>query len=330
MLLITDTFGRIKHVSGSVENWSGFSVAESVGSKPGDLWGGNMDKDFYRSLWRSISVEHKPFAARVANRSKRGETLPSLLTILPLVDEGGPRYFLAMQPDPDAWSSYEREFALHWERIARDPRVLSSWIERWTGERIDTQHDESVMGLVERTLVQPTSERFANRESDRVSIELARENLEQYADIFKRYYATVLGYLRRRLTDAEEAEDIAQNVFIKAMNGLSRYQTRNASYKTFLLRIAHNELLNQYRRKSVEQRWIAELWTPPDASMRKVETQDALERAMDKLGTADRDTLKLFYGEGRTVADIAVRLGKSENAVKLMLSRSRKRLRGEL
>jgi PAS domain S-box-containing protein len=111
LLLVTDASGRIGYVSRSVENWSGFSVAEAVGAKPGDLWGGNMDVSFYKSMWRAIAVESQPFISRLANRSKNGGKIPSLLTVLPVVEQGAPRYFFAMQPLPEVWNAFEEAFA---------------------------------------------------------------------------------------------------------------------------------------------------------------------------------------------------------------------------
>lgn len=118
---------------------------------------------------------------------------------------------------------------------------------------------------------------------------------------------------------------------MKAMNGLSNYQVRNASYKTYLLRIAHNELLNRYRRNASELKWAGQLPSTHNGSViTELENRDALERAMGILTEGDRQILRAFYAEGRTSAEIALRLGKSENAIKLVLSRARKRLRGEL
>ena len=330
-LLVTDASGRIAYVSRSVEDWSGFSVAESVGAKPGELWGGNMDKGFYQSLWKTITIDQKSFSSRLANRAKSGRVLPSLLTVLPVLKDGQAKYFFAMQPEPAAWNAFEAEFSVQWPRLTRDPRVLSLWIERWTGSRIEVLPDESVVSYVERSLVHPMAERFAGRDLDHRSIILAQEDLQKYAALFERYYKTIEGYLRRRLSDAAEAEDIAQDVFIKAMNGLSRYQVRNASYKTYLLRIAHNELLNRYRRAASELKHVEQMdVSRPGSLIESMENRDALERAMRVLSDTDRQILRNFYTDGHSVSEIAAGIGKSENAVKLVLSRARKRLRGEL
>lgn len=331
LLLVTDATGRIAYVSRSVEDRTGFSVAESVGAKPGELWGGNMEKGFYQSLWKSITVDKTPFSSRLANRSKSGRALPSLLTVIPVLEAGRAKYFFAMQPEPAAWNAFEAEFASQWQRLIRDPRALSGWIERWIGPRIDVLPEESVAACVERALVKPMMDHFAGRRLDHSAVLRAQQDLQEYALLFERYYKTVEGYLRRRLADASEAEDLAQDVFIKAMNGLSAYQVRNASYKTYLLRIAHNELLNRYRRIASELKHAERFGRmEADTLVESLENRDALERAMEVLTETDRYILRSFYIEGHSVSEVAKRANKSENAIKLVLSRSRKRLRGVL
>ena len=290
-----------------------------------------MEKGFYQSLWKSIAVDKIPFSSRLANRAKSGRALPSLLTVLPVLEAGRAKYFFAMQPDPSSWNTFEAEFARQWQRLIRDPRALSGWIERWIGPRLDVLPDESVASCVERVLVHPMADRFAGRSLDHGAVLRAQTDLQEYAALFERYYKTVEGYLRRRLSDPSEAEDIAQDVFIKAMNGLSAYQVRNASYKTYLLRIAHNELLNRYRRIASELKHTERLEQVKRSSLlESLENRDALERAMESLTETDRLILKSFYIEGHPASEVAKRVNKSENAVKLVLSRSRKRLRGQL
>lgn len=323
--LITDASGRIVFVSDGVEQWSGYSVPEAVGSKPGEVWGGNMDAGFYQELWKAVAVEKTPFSKRLENRTKGGELLPSLLTVLPIVSGGQAKYFLAMQPDVAAWSAFETAFKDEWIRLARDPRVLSAWMSRWLGIEMVAPTTDTVSAWLEREFILPTQDRFAARQSDKAQLLLAKTDLRAYAAIFEKYFPLIRTYLLRRIDQPSEAEDIAQDVFIKAMNGLAAYRPQNASYKTYLLRIAHNELLNRYRRHGVEQRFLEKQYLPTAAN--HLEDRDALERAIAKLAKNEREVLHAFYVEGRSVSEIANSLGKTENAVKLVLSRSRKQLR---
>lgn len=325
IVLVTDAAGRIEYVSRSVESWSGFAVAEAVGARPGDLWGGNMDEAFYDSMWKAITVERRAFASRLANRSKSGSSLPSLLTVLPVCEKGRPVRFFAMQPLPEAWNAFEREFALEGPRLSRDPHALSAWIEHWIGLKTQAEASETISEYIERAFVAPAREQLSIRQTDAAAINAAKLNLFKYAEIFSRYYPVLVGYIRRRIDDPGEAEDMAQDVFLKAMNGLSQFHPGNASYKTYLIRIAHHELLNRYRHQNVVRRFYETVGPRPSAD--QLEDRDAIERAVSKLSSAEQEILHAFYVEGKPVADIARRLGKTENAVKLALSRGRKHIR---
>lgn len=323
--VITDASGRIVFVSDGVEQWSGYSVPEAVGSKPGEVWGGNMDAGFYQEFWKTVAVEKTPFSKRLENRTKNGQLLPSLLTVLPIVSEGRAKYFLAMQPDVSAWNAFEAAFKDEWMRLARDPRVLSAWMSRWLGIDKVAPTTDAVSVWLEREFVLPTQDRFSARQSDQEQLLLAKTDLQAYAAIFEKYFPLIRTYLSRRIDQPSEAEDLAQDVFIKAMNGLAVYHPQNASYKTYLLRIAHNELLNRYRRHGVEQRFLEGLHHQQEVN--HMEVRDALERAIAKLAASEREVLHAFYMEGKSVSKIAASLGKTENAIKLMLSRSRGKLR---
>ena len=61
--IITDVDGKIVYANKAAENMTGYSLSEMKGKTP-KHWGGLMDKDFYRNLWRSIKVEKNIFMVR--------------------------------------------------------------------------------------------------------------------------------------------------------------------------------------------------------------------------------------------------------------------------
>lgn len=326
LMVLTDRSGTIVFVSPEVESWSGYSVAESVGQKPGRLWGGNMDSTFYEGFWKKLASEHKPFISRIENRAKSGRDLPSLIGVLPILESGEIKYFLAVQPEKSGWNYFEKEFGKEAARLAENPVALSSWLSHW---EIDTPKSSDHCGVahwLEQALVSPLRGRFQHRFEDERLITMAKSRPDDYAEMFKKYYPLIVGYLARRLPESADAEDIAQEVFMKAMGKLATFESKNASYKTYLLRIAHNELLNRYRRQSLECRPVA--FHDRDVNeLVELERRDLLERALTKLSGRDQQILKEFYLASKPVDQIAEDMGISENAVKLALSRSRKRLR---
>ena len=124
------------------------------------------------------------------------------------------------------------------------------------------------------------------------------------------------------------AEDLTQETFVRAYKHLDKFQMRKTSYASYLLTTAHNLLVNYYRSPkpiSIEATGVdvpEEIWSD-------IETKDNLRslwRAIQQLPVKERDILYLKYQKGYKVADIARIVGQSENAVKLTLSRARKKL----
>ncbi|MCA9365887.1 sigma-70 family RNA polymerase sigma factor, partial [Candidatus Kaiserbacteria bacterium] len=106
------------------------------------------------------------------------------------------------------------------------------------------------------------------------------------------------------------------------------FRVTEKSYLSYLLAIAHNLLVNYYRSPkpiSIETTGIdvpEEIWS-------KLETKDNIRsmwRAIQQLSIKEQDILYLKYQKGYKVAEIAEIVGKSDNAVKLILSRARKKL----
>ena len=151
-----------------------------------------------------------------------------------------------------------------------------------------------------------------------------------------RVFAVAAGILRRR----EDAEDIAQQVFVKAYFSLKRFDQR-AAFSTWLYKITVNECWDLLRKKKVrpllyesdlseeqarqfgatDQRKTEE----PDISER-LEARQRVENLMQGLDARDRTMLILKEVEGFAVEEIAEILGLNANTVKVRLFRARRRI----
>lgn len=99
-VIITDCLGRIVYMNRSVELVTGYSITESLGKKPSELWGGEMDDKFYREMWGKILTEKKSINFTMKNRNKNGELYDVELTVSPIVDNSGQIvYFVGMEID---------------------------------------------------------------------------------------------------------------------------------------------------------------------------------------------------------------------------------------
>ena len=87
-IVVTDINGHILYANKTAEESTGYTFDEMKGNTP-RLWGGLMDAEFYRTLWRTVKIERKMFRGKVENRRKNGGRYTVILTISPIVREDG-------------------------------------------------------------------------------------------------------------------------------------------------------------------------------------------------------------------------------------------------
>ena len=157
---------------------------------------------------------------------------------------------------------------------------------------------------------------------------------ELYARLADRYARAVYTLAARIVGSTEEAEELAQDIFLKAFEKLNRFRGRSA-FSTWLYRIAYNSAISQARRKrppsfGMDERTLANL---PDSDadrleewVGKEERLDALTRAVERLEPEERALVTLFYYEEHSVGECAAITELTEGNVKVRLHRIRKKL----
>ena len=99
-VVITDVDGNIVYANKAVERNTGFSISETLGKNPGDLWGGTMPPDFYKRMWHTIKEQKKPFVGEVQNRTKDGKEYWQELHISPVLDNSNNiNFFIGIEPN---------------------------------------------------------------------------------------------------------------------------------------------------------------------------------------------------------------------------------------
>jgi RNA polymerase sigma-70 factor (ECF subfamily) len=137
------------------------------------------------------------------------------------------------------------------------------------------------------------------------------------------------------LRSRSEAEDVVQDVFIRVLEHRLTLSTVR-DMRVWLVRIAWNLALDRKRRKRPEQlddnfaKSLASLTIPADAAMEEAQRFQSALREVERLPKAERHVLLLSALEELSTAEIAGVLGRSESAVRALLSRARTRLRERL
>ncbi len=109
-VVITDPEGLIIYANKAVENNTGFTREELLGKNPGKMWGGNMPKEFYEQMWRTIKIEKKPFIGEVRNKKKDGTEYWQELRVFPVLDEKREiKVFIGIEPNITARKVAEGE-----------------------------------------------------------------------------------------------------------------------------------------------------------------------------------------------------------------------------
>ena len=146
------------------------------------------------------------------------------------------------------------------------------------------------------------------------------------------YGPAVFRMVQRIVTQREDAEEVYQDVFIKALRGIESYDSRQATLATWLNRIAYNESLNFVRGKKpnivyMDERdlGIDSIAAPDDAPLDE-ETIRQLEQALAKLPPHEQAIVSMFYYDNQSLADIAFVTGSIPSTVGSQLSRIRKKL----
>ncbi len=140
-----------------------------------------------------------------------------------------------------------------------------------------------------------------------------------YEENFDRIYR----YIVLKIGDRTEAEDMTQQVFLNALKSITSFQWRGMAFSAWLFRIAHNQIVDYYRKKSkrvtvpLDESLPAGDEDPEQVTVRKMEIAE-LVLATKKLTKAQQEVISLRFAGELSVAEAARVMGKSEGAVKAL------------
>lgn len=172
--------------------------------------------------------------------------------------------------------------------------------------------------------------------SDQDLVDLAKQQLPLNATSFQllitRYYPTLVRFCTRFLHSKSRGEEVVQEVLIKVFHALPKFQG-DASFKTWIFRIAHNRCVDEYRRMKNEAQHVSE----PDESLSDISSdehthenqQESLDDLLYKLPYEDREILMLKYIAGYNLDEIAELKNLSVSAVKMRSKRAIDKLKAE-
>jgi len=160
---------------------------------------------------------------------------------------------------------------------------------------------------------------------------MRQDDVEAYRILVERHMNRAFGVAMRVLKNPTDAEDVAQDAFVKAWLNRQRWEAGRAKFSTWLYRVVVNRCIDL--RRSPKEEWLDDVPEPADeaedsvSSIHRRQVYGRLEDALGRLPTQQRVAVVLSYYEDLSNAEIAEVMSSSVSAVESLLKRGRKGLR---
>jgi RNA polymerase sigma-70 factor (ECF subfamily) len=196
--------------------------------------------------------------------------------------------------------------------------------------------------------ISETSTQLALRDPDtRLMIGVRDEEPGAFEELVGKYQARLVALMHHLTGNAEEAEDLAQEVFFRVYRSRKKYRAR-AKFSTWLFTIANNLALNALRARQRRpvvplqvndsgplgprpaEQLVRDKGGQPSQPMQQAELAEVIRRALDTLNERQRVAVLLNKFEEMNYAEIAEVMGLTTKGVKSLLSRARTNLRAAL
>ncbi len=164
-------------------------------------------------------------------------------------------------------------------------------------------------------------------------------NQQAYAELVNRYQNYVFTLALRFTKNREDAEEVSQDIFIKAYRALADFKG-NSKFSTWLYTIVNNTCITFLRKKklrthSLDKEGVFEVADSRDSGLRAdlIEQKSKIamvNNAINLLSPDDAEIITLFYKSEQTLEEISQILGLETNTAKVRLHRARTRLKDKM
>jgi RNA polymerase sigma-70 factor (ECF subfamily) len=175
-------------------------------------------------------------------------------------------------------------------------------------------------------------------------VQLGSGSREALAMLFRRYARTVRGIAYRALRDSSEADDLVQDIFLVVDRDAKAFDAAKGAARSWICQIAQRRAISRHRYlrsrhfyNRVDLDHLAGELEDPHASAGQAgdsieETfgESGFEKVFEALSGNQRETLRLHFFEGCSLAEIATQLGQSQGNIKHHYFRGLEKLRKHL
>jgi RNA polymerase sigma-70 factor, ECF subfamily len=155
------------------------------------------------------------------------------------------------------------------------------------------------------------------------------DDMEAIRFLYLHYRNNIYGYVLSMLRDPHDAEDVTQQVFLKLISAIRRYQAREVPFTSWILRVARNAAVDHLRqRRALPCEEVFEPTREYDDAGR--DRRWGLEQALLALSEDQRRVVMMRHLVGLSPGEIADRMGRTEASIHGLQHRARQVLRREL
>ena len=173
-------------------------------------------------------------------------------------------------------------------------------------------------------------------DEDTIVSSILEGQTELYRLLVNRYAESALSVVRHIIHTQEDAEEVLQDAFVAAFQGLGSYDKDRASFKTWLLNIASHTALKRVERAAdtgfVSMEEVFEPIAEPDVDVDEMlddtspDRMELLDRAVERLAPDDKLLVNLYYYDDMRLKDIATVMESTDSYLRSRLQWIRKKL----
>ena len=146
---------------------------------------------------------------------------------------------------------------------------------------------------------------------------------EAFTQLYSMHFDRIYRYIYVKVHSQAEAEDLTQDVFIKAFEAIKSYKWRDLPFTAWLFKIARNRVIDHVRKTSKEKKASLDeagaITSGDPVSMTELNFDVyRLREALEKLPDAQREVATLRFISELSIAEVASSLNKSEGTVKAL------------
>ena len=152
-------------------------------------------------------------------------------------------------------------------------------------------------------------------------IKAAQKDIRFFEELYNSYYEDIFRFIKQRMDDKEQAFDLTQQVFLKAMLNIKDYTFKGVPFVSWLYRIAYNETISFFRKETKHRTINIDDSGAKDIST-EIETPEFIEdeklsNALHALNDDELTMIEMRFFEKRAFKEIADILNITENSAKL-------------